>query len=92
MLLIFPYQATRSTIRFAFWILVAAADVFLTARVTQHPFGTSMKIALDTLLYSSVAAGVEIIEDVPTGSPSRERASEIAATAPPVGIATLALK
>lgn len=52
--------ATLSAIKLLLAILIACVDVFSTAIVMQHPRGTSINAAVNTLKYSPAAAGVTI--------------------------------
>jgi hypothetical protein len=55
--------------------------------VMQHPFGTSTKIAENTLKNCSTAAGVTVIVVACTASPSIAKAKEMGPTVSPVGTA-----
>ena len=64
--------------------------IFLTLTVWQHPLGTSIIILEDTLLKAPIPAGVNVIVELPIGSPLIAIANEIGPTVPPVEIAALA--
>jgi hypothetical protein len=84
--------ATLSAIKLLLAILIACVDVFSTAIVMQHPRGTSINAAANTLKYSPTAAGVTIAVALFNGSPAIARAIEIGVTVPPAGMAILAPK